>query len=85
MELILNNTLSLGRVNKYKCMDKQLQAQLNQKITVVVGVDVDFNKNWIESASIIEHLKARTFLEIKNKLHEKIATLSLNDIDFEII
>lgn len=64
---------------------KQLTAELKDKITAVVNLDyLDFNKDMLHSAAIVNDIKARIFLEIKQKMHEKIATLSLEDIKFEI-
>jgi hypothetical protein len=62
-----------------------LQATLREKITTQVMVDVDFNKDWINASTIIENMKAKSFLEIKQKMHEKIATLTLEDLEFKII
>lgn len=69
----------------YDYMEKKtLKAKLKDEICVVAQVETDFNKNWIESARIIEEIKAKTFLEIKQKMHEKIATMTLEDVKFEI-
>ena len=65
-------------------MEKTLRTSLKEIPPLEFRIDIEFNKNWLESASIIERLKAKSFLEIKELLHQKIATLSLEDLKFEI-
>ena len=50
----------------------------------VVKIDVDFNKNLLNAVLVVNDMKVKTFLEIKQAMHEKIATLSLEDIKFVI-
>jgi len=65
--------------------NKILSAKLKEDIRVAIQVDgADFNKDMLSASRIIENLKVTAFLEIKQKMHEKIATLSLEDIKFDI-
>lgn len=63
---------------------KYLCAELKEPIMAVVKIDVDFNKNLLNAVLVVNDMKVKTFLEIKQAMHEKIATLSLEDIKFVI-
>ena len=44
----------------------------------------DFTEDWLQANAFIEEAKRKLFFQIKNELHEKIATLNLEDVLFEI-
>jgi len=62
-----------------------LTAFLKNKIEVTTIIEIDFEKNWLESSRIIEKIKRDSLLKIQNELHKKIATLHIDDVIFEII
>lgn len=63
---------------------KLFVAKLREVPTVIVNFDVDY-KDILESARLVDIMKHRTFLEIKQKMHEMIDVLSLEDLKFEIV
>lgn len=66
-------------------MEKILKARLKEPPQVAVKLDFDFSENWIAGASLIERSKQQLFLKIKNDMHEKIALLSMDDLEFSTI
>lgn len=66
---------------------KIIQATLkNAQITSVADIThVNFNDNIILASSTIERTKKEFLHKTKELLHNKIATLSLDDLDFEVI
>ena len=66
-------------------MEKILNARLKDIPTVALGVTADFEKDWILAARLVDQMKEKALRELKTKLHEKIAVLSLEDIEFKIV
>lgn len=64
---------------------KVLKAKLREVPSCAVSVDLDFNADWLRASAVVEELKRKIFAELKDKLHAKIATLSLEDLEFKIV
>ncbi len=65
-------------------MSKIIKARLKENPTAYVDFEINFDNNWLDGSAVVVRLKNKLFHEIKNALHEKIAVLSLDDIDFKI-
>ena len=66
---------------------KKLHAKIKEPIQVVVELPdtADFSENWLVASSVIETVKKRMIEELRSKMHEKIAVLGLDDIEFKIL
>jgi hypothetical protein len=66
---------------------KTIHAKYKKPIEAAISLSelVDFNKNWIEAASVVEATKRRLFEEMKSQMHERIAEMTLEDIEFKIL
>lgn len=65
-------------------MEKIINARLKEPISAAVKVDLDFNEDWLKASAIMEQYKRNLLSTIRDELHSKIATLSLDDIEFKI-
>lgn len=65
---------------------KILQAKLKDDISTTIQLDslFDFERNYLESSAIVENAKRKLVSQLKAEYHEKIATLSVDDIVFKI-
>ena len=64
---------------------KVLHAHLKNPVHAAVELrDIDFNSDLLRVSSDIEATKRRMLLTIKQKMHEAISVLSIEDIKFEI-
>lgn len=64
---------------------KIILAKLKTPVTVSVTLhNTNFNDNWLEASNIIECSKRKLIQELKESMHNKIAELSIDDIDFTI-
>lgn len=64
---------------------KTIKAKLKTPVEVSVTLNnINFNDNWLEASNVIEHSKRKLIQELKEKMHNKIAELSIDDIDFKI-
>jgi len=64
---------------------KIIIAKLKTPVEVSVTLNnINFNDNWLEASNVIEHSKRKLMQELKEKMHNKIAELSIDDIDFKI-
>ena len=65
---------------------KILTARLKDMPNIAVDLPVrDFSENWLVASTVIEGAKRQMLHKLKNELHEKIAVLDLDDIEFKII
>lgn len=65
---------------------KTLTAKIKEPIQVAVSLEgIDFNQNWLTASAVIESSKRGLLAKLRSELHEKIATLSLDDLDFKIL
>ena len=66
---------------------KILQAKLKDEVSTTIQLDglFDFEKDYLSSSAIIENAKRKLVSQLKTTYHEKIATLSVDDIVFKII
>ncbi len=65
---------------------KIITAKLKETPEVVSELDDIFKKHdWITGSAIIENAKRRMLAELKGKLHERIAVLSIDDISFKLL
>ena len=64
---------------------KTIIAKIKEPVEVRVTLQsINFNENWLEASNVIEHSKRKLVQELKEKMHNKIAELSADDIDFKI-
>lgn len=63
---------------------KLLQAKLKENPIVGVAIEFDFDADWSVASEIIESAKRKMVHTLKEKLHEKISELSIDDIEFKI-
>lgn len=62
-----------------------LKAQLKVHPVIRLQIeDVFEDRDWLTASTVIENAKREMFINLKAALHVKIATLSIDDIDFEI-
>lgn len=65
---------------------KYITARLKEQVEVTAEIGgIDFQNNWLEASSVIEHAKRKTISTLKNEMHKRIAELSIDDIEFKII
>lgn len=64
---------------------KTLQAKLKETPTTVTKLDIEFGEDWLTASAVVERMKREALANIRRNLHEKIATLSLDDIEFKIV
>ena len=63
---------------------KELAARLKENPTVYIALEADFESDWLVASKIVELAKRSMISELKQALHEKIASLSLEDIEFKV-
>jgi len=64
---------------------RRLEATLKEHVLVSVEIEDVFERfDWLEGASILEQQKRKMLSEIKKRMHEQIATLSMDDIKYTI-
>jgi hypothetical protein len=65
---------------------KILQARLKEIVATSIVLDelYDFEKDWLSASAIIENAKRKLVVQLKNAYHERIATLSMDDIVFKV-
>lgn len=61
---------------------KILQAKLKEEPVVAINLDVDFTSDWVSASSVIESAKKQLLRQLKQDLHEKIAVLDIDDLNF---
>jgi len=62
---------------------KTLHAKYRNPIQVSIQLDLDFSSDWIRASSMVEVAKRRMLANMKSEMHEKIAIMTLEDIDFK--
>ena len=62
---------------------KTLHAKYRNPIQVSIQLDLDFSSDWIRASSMVEVAKRRMLENMKSEMHEKIAIMTLEDIDFK--
>jgi len=64
---------------------KTLTAKLKKETIIAIQIDDIFKEDdWLTASTYIENQKREMVKALKNRLHEQIAVLSLDDIDFKI-
>lgn len=66
---------------------KILQAKLKNEYVVSVNMEgcFDFVEDFINASTVVQEAKRKLFNQLKTSLHEKIATLNIDDLEFKII
>lgn len=62
---------------------KRFVTTLKKQPTVVVDFNVDY-KDILTASQLVNDIKHRSFLKIKQEMHEQIDVLTLDDLHFEI-
>ena len=64
---------------------KTLTAKLKKETVVILQIEDIFKEDdWLTASTYIENQKREIFNALKRALHEQIAVLSLDDVDFKI-
>lgn len=63
---------------------KTLKASLKEPVFAWINHDLDF-VDWLKDSAIVEDMKRDLLLKIRSEMHNKIATLCLDDLKFETL
>lgn len=64
---------------------KNIRARLKKQVEVASSLDVDFNSDWLTASRIVEIEQRKMLERIKSEMHELIAVMTLEDIEFKIL